>query len=112
MPVYQRIQNGGCHTQVVQVSSNAKSRHLEIRQKLSIQLCWYDVMQARSQTYVSGVAILFHRSHVVRSLRAYFMLYVVKIKWIMCVQKKLNVLVCHRDQGLAKSKFQEISALL
>ena len=39
-------------------------------------------------------------------------LYIIKIKWIMCDLKKLNVLVCHRDHGGAKSKFQEISPLL
>ena len=49
---------------------------------------------------------------MVRNLRAYFILYVIKIKWIMCDQKELNVIVCHRDQCGAKSKFQEISPLL
>ena len=47
--------------------------------------------QARSQAYVSGVAKLSQRSHVVRSLRAYFILHVTKIKWIMCVQKKTEL---------------------
>ena len=36
---------------------------------------------------------------MVRNLMAYFILYVIKIKWIMCDQKKLSVLVCHRGQG-------------
>ena len=30
----------------------------------------------------------------------------------MCVQKKLSFLVCHKDQGGAQSKYQEISPLL
>ena len=47
-----------------------------------------------------------------QSLRAYIILYVIKIRWIMCVQKKLSFLACHRDQGGAQSKFQEISLLL
>ena len=55
--------------------------------------------QARSQAYVSGVARLSRRSHVVRSLRAYFIPYAIKIKWIMCVLKKLNFLICCRGQG-------------
>ena len=40
------------------------------------------------------------------------MFYVIKIKWIVCVLKKQNFIVCHRDQGSAQSKFQEISPLL
>ena len=70
------------------------------------------IIQARSQAYVSGEAKLSQRSHVVRCLRAYVILYVIKVKWIMRVQKKLNFLVCHRNQGEAHSKFQEISPLL
>ena len=55
---------------------------------------------------------LYRRSRVVRSLTAYFILYVMKIKWKMCAQKKLNFLACYGDQGAAQSKFQEISPLL
>ena len=40
---------------------------------------------------------------MVRDLRAYFILYVIKIK-LMCPEK-LNFLVFHKDQGGAQSKF-------
>ena len=53
---------------------------------------------AGSQTCVSGAAKFSRRSHVVRNLRVYFILYAIKIKWIACSQKQLNFLVCHRDQ--------------
>ena len=45
--------------------------------------------QARRQACVSVVAKLPRRSHVVWNLRAYFILYVVKLNWILCVQENL-----------------------
>jgi len=56
--------------------------------------------QARSQACVPGVAKLSQRNHLVQYLRTYFILYAIKIKWIMCVQeKKGKLLICHKDQG-------------
>ena len=54
---------------------------------------------------------------MLRNLRAYFILYAVKIKWIMCVQKKnelssMSQRSTVRDQSGAQSKFHEISPLL
>ena len=49
---------------------------------------------------------------MVRNLRAYFTLHVIKIKGVMCAQKKLNFLVYHKNEGKAQSIFQEISPLL
>ena len=64
-------------------------------------------VQACSQTCVSGVVKLSWRNRVVQNPRAYFILYVIKIKCVC--RKRLKFLVCHKDQGLAQTKFQEIS---
>ena len=47
--------------------------------------------QARSQACVSGVEKLYWRNHVVHNLRAYFILYVITIKWTMCVHEKIEL---------------------
>jgi len=44
--------------------------------------------QARSHTYISGVAELSWRNLVVQNLRAFFIIRVFTIDWIMCVCKK------------------------
>ena len=44
-----------------------------------------------SQACVSGVAKLPWRNHVVQNLRAYFILCVITIIWIMSVEKKINL---------------------
>ena len=49
---------------------------------------------------------------MVQNLRAFSYSYIIKIKWIMSVQKKLNVLVSHKNQGRAESKLQKVSPLL
>ena len=46
--------------------------------------------QAHSQTCVSGVAKLSQMNHVVQNLGAYFVFYVIKIKWIICVLEKIE----------------------
>ena len=35
---------------------------------------------------------------MVQNLRAYSILDVATIKWIMCVQENIELLVCHKDQ--------------
>ena len=80
--------------------------------KSSIYTKYFLCHQARSQACVSRVAKLSRRSHVVRNLRAYFTLYFLKIKGVMCVLRKLNFLVCHKNQGRGQSKCLEISPLL
>ena len=47
--------------------------------------------QARSQACVSGVAKLSLGDHVMQNLRAYFIRYVIAIKWKMCVQKDIEL---------------------
>ena len=47
--------------------------------------------QAHSQACVSGVAKLSQRYHVVQNLGAYFIFYVIKIKWIICLQEKIEL---------------------
>ena len=64
--------------------------------------------QARRHACVSGVEKVSRRSYVVRNLRVYSFLLDIKIKWVTPVQKKLNYLVCPKDQGGAQSKFEEI----
>ena len=53
---------------------------------------------------------------MVRSPRAYFILYVIKIRWIMCPEKtelsSMSERSGVRDQGGVQSKFQDISPLL
>ena len=50
-------------------------------------------------TYVSGVAKLPWRNHVIQNLRAYFLTHVSTIKWIMYVCRKIvNCLACHKEQ--------------
>ena len=46
--------------------------------------------QARSQAYLSGVAKFSWRKHVPQMLRAHLILYVVKLKWIMFAQEKIE----------------------
>ena len=49
------------------------------------------LFQACSQAQVSGLAKLSQSNHVVRTQRAYFiLLYVSTIKWLMCVQGKIE----------------------
>ena len=47
--------------------------------------------QARTQACVAEVAKLHWRNHVVQNLRAYFILHVVTIKWIMYVQENIQL---------------------
>ena len=47
--------------------------------------------QARKQACVLAEAKLFWRNHVVQNLRAYFILYVIIINWIMCIQEKMEL---------------------
>ena len=47
--------------------------------------------QARSQVCVTGVAKLPWGNHVVQNRRAYSILHVVAIKWIMCVQENIEL---------------------
>ena len=56
-------------------------------------LCIDRPKQARSQACVSMVAKFSQRNHVVQNLRAYIMLHVVTIKWMMCVQEKIELTV-------------------
>ena len=46
--------------------------------------------QGRSQACASGVAKLSWKNHVVHCLRTQFILYVIKIKWIMSVREKME----------------------
>ena len=45
----------------------------------------------RSQVCVLGVAKLSWRNHMVQNLRAYFILYVITIKWVIRVQEKIEL---------------------
>ena len=47
-------------------------------------------MQARSQSCLSGVAKFHWGNHVVQNLRAYFILYVIAIKCVKCMQEKIE----------------------
>ena len=47
--------------------------------------------QACSQACLSGVAKLYPKNHVVHNMRAYFIFYAITIKWIMCVQEKIEL---------------------
>ena len=49
---------------------------------------------------------------MVQNLKAYFILYVIKIKWIICVHEKAELLVCHKEQRGAQPALQEISSYL
>ena len=60
--------------------------------------------QARSQARVSGVAKFSQRNHVVQNLRAYFMLRVVTIKWMMCVQEKIELTGMSQRPRLSSAK--------
>ena len=63
----------------------------------------YEVDQARSQVCVAGVADLPCRNHVVQNLRAYSILHVVKIKWIMCVQENIELSTMSQRSRLSSS---------
>ena len=47
-----------------------------------------------------------------QNLRAYFKLYLIAIKWIMCVQKKIEFSSMSQRSSLSSTKFQEISIWL
>ena len=66
------------------------------REKLHAKL--WALHQARSQVCVAWVAKLPWRNQVVLNLRAYSILHVVTVKWIMCVQENIELLVCHKTK--------------
>ena len=49
---------------------------------------------------------------MVQNLRAYFMLHVITIKWMMSVKEKIELTGTSKDQGWARLKFQENLSLL
>ena len=56
------------------------------------------------QACVSGVAKFSQRNHVVQNLRAYFMLHVITIKWMMCVQEKIELSGTSKRPRLSSTK--------
>ena len=52
---------------------------------------YYASSHARSHACASGMAKLSWRNHVVHFIRTYFIPYVSTIKWIMCVQEKIEL---------------------
>ena len=53
--------------------------------------------KARSQSCVSELAKLSPGNHVTQNLRVCFMQYVSKIEVTMCMQEKMNFVICHKD---------------
>ena len=60
--------------------------------------------QACSRARAPGVAKLSWRNHVMHRLRAYSMLYVITIKWIMCVQENIELSSMSLRPRLSSSK--------
>ena len=60
--------------------------------------------QARSQPCVAEVAKFSRRNHVVQYLRSHFMLYAIKVKWVICVQGKNEVLSMWQTRRLSSIK--------
>jgi len=59
---------------------------------------------ACSQACVSGVAKLFWMNHMIQNMRAYFMLYIITIKWIICVHGKIEFSSISQRPRLSSTK--------
>ena len=68
------------------------------------------MIKARSQECAAGGANLSWRNHVVHCLRAHFILYIITIKWIMCLQEKIELSSVTKTKIELNQKFQEISS--
>ena len=60
--------------------------------------------QACSQACSSRVARLSSRNHEVQNLRAHFILHIITIKWLMCVQEKIELSSMSQRPRLSSSK--------
>ena len=49
------------------------------------------IMRNKAVACASGVAKLSRRNHMVHCLRAYFLLFIITIEWIMCVLEKNEI---------------------
>ena len=85
------------------------SRHQPTNQQSLNQSFDY---QTRSQACVSGVANFSQRNHVVKNLRACFMLYVITIKWMMCVQEKIELTGTSKRPRLSSTEISGDLSLL
>ena len=63
-----------------------------------------DMHHARSHAYASGLAKLYWRNDVVHFLRAYFIPYVIRMKWITCVQEKTEFSSMSQRTKLSSTK--------